>query len=219
MNIIYPDNFIKFYNDDDEIVEVGEFEVLDFDYNNNYYDDSDYYSPDSISNSYRLKVPDPISNLPSTLINIPGVIYDNLKPSSFRPPQWPLPPFIGPPQTGPGPVIPGQGGSPSQMGPGPVIPGQGGGPPGPPPAYIPAKTDQQVKSLQGSGGPGIKAVSPDSVKFCLYRFTYIWQTNGRSYWAYLVRVDRRSISGFRWAGWRWVYFGVDTRRIDSFVCY
>jgi hypothetical protein len=33
-----------------------------------------------------------------------------------------------------------------------------------------------------------------------------------------VFVGRNSVAGWRWNGFRWVYFGVDLRRIDSFVC-
>lgn len=43
--------------------------------------------------------------------------------------------------------------------------------------------------------------------------------NGRSYWTFLLNVDRYSVSGFRWLGRNWVYFGLDLRRIDSFICY
>lgn len=99
-------------------------------------------------------------------------------------------------------------------------------PPSGPPNYIPSKNDKGVQTLYGSqnkkgekDGFSPKAVSPGSISFCLYKFTYIWETNGRSYWCYLLNVDNRSVSGFRWLGRTWVYFGVDLRRIDSFVCY
>lgn len=102
------------------------------------------------------------------------------------------------------------------------FPGGGFTPPGlpksPPPNYIPSKSDSGVQSFSSSGY-GAKAVSPGSIRFCLYKFTYIWERSGRNYWAFLLNVDRRSVSGFRWFRRRWVYFGVDLRRIDSFVCY
>lgn len=111
--------------------------------------------------------------------------------------------------------MPGQG--PGQM-PGQMPsqgPGQGQGqmPPGPPPTYTPNKNMQ----LQG-GNPSLKAVDSGAIRFCRYKYTYIWETNGRSYWAYITFVGRRSISGYRWTGRRWVYFGLDLRRIESFVC-
>jgi hypothetical protein len=94
---------------------------------------------------------------------------------------------------------------------GPPSPGTAQGePPGPPPSITPVKTEQQM---------GVKAVSPGSIKPCTYRYVYIWLTNGRSFWAWLTRVDKRSASGFRWDGRRWTYFGVDLRTIEYFECY
>jgi hypothetical protein len=116
------------------------------------------------------------------------------------------PPF-GPPSGGQGP---GQG---PGFGPpfGPPSGGQGG-PPGPPPSIVPAQ--QSIL-----GGPSIKAVDPGAIRPCRYQFIYIWPSYGRPFWAWLTFVGRRSISGFRWNGRRWVYFGMDLRQIDSFVCY
>ncbi|WP_143316740.1 hypothetical protein [Clostridium sp. HBUAS56017] len=90
----------------------------------------------------------------------------------------------------------------------------------PPPNYIPSKKDKGVQSFYGaSDNIQTKAVDPMSIRFCLFKYTYIWETNGRSYWAFLINVSRVSISGFRWRGRNWVYFGLSLRRIDSFVCY
>lgn len=104
------------------------------------------------------------------------------------------------------------------------FPGGGFTPPGmpksPPPNYIPSKKDHGVENFnQGQYGPGPKAVSQNSIRFCVFKYTYIWEVNGRSYWAFLFNVNRNSVSGFRWTGRNWVYFGVDLKRIDSFVCY
>lgn len=85
-----------------------------------------------------------------------------------------------------------------------------GRPPGPPPTMTPHKNEQQ---------PGLKAVSPGSIRPCTYRYVYIWLDNGRSFWAWLTNVDRRTASGFRWQYGRWVYFGIDLRRIESFECF
>lgn len=92
---------------------------------------------------------------------------------------------------------------------------------GAPPNYVPSKNDSGVKTLyqEGPGGMNLKSVSPNQISFCLYKFTYIWQRNGRSYWAYLTNVDRYSISGLRWMGYNWAYFGLDLKYVDSFVCY
>ncbi|SHE40003.1 hypothetical protein [Clostridium fallax] len=91
-------------------------------------------------------------------------------------------------------------------------------PAGPPPFSTPSKNNQKVQKLNLSS-PSQQKISSNSLRPCLYRFTYIWQRNGFSYWAFLTSIDRRSISGWRWIGFRWVYFGVDLRRIDSFICY
>ncbi|MGP7818030.1 hypothetical protein [Niallia sp. 01092] len=122
------------------------------------------------------------------------------------------PPF--PPQ-GQFPTIPGLGdffppfggGQPSQPG----FPGGGGGseaPTTPPPSYTP--------QLQQSAG--LFAVDPGSMRRCLYRFTYVWLNNGRSFWFYPTFVGRTSVAGYRWRNFRWVYYGTDTNRIRSFQC-
>lgn len=100
----------------------------------------------------------------------------------------------------------------------PPMGGMGGGqsaaPSGPPPSFTPSKNE-----MQKQGGPSLKAVEPGAIKPCKYRYIYIWPENGRGFWAYLTFVGRQSVSGYRWNGRRWVYFGMDMRRIDSFQCY
>lgn len=145
-------------------------------------------------------------------------------PGQFIPPQGGsgpvIPPTKGPHQNpkapvgGPVPIIPG-----GQLPPPP--PGElntSGMPQMPPPNYMPSKNDKGVQNFN-SQGPNTKAVSPNSIKICLYKYTYIWEVNGRSYWAFLVNIDKVSVSGFRWFGRNWVYFGLALKRIDSFICY
>ncbi|MEW8954897.1 hypothetical protein [Clostridium sp.] len=152
------------------------------------------------------------------------------RPPSGRPPDQTPPGGMTPGQMPPGGMAPGQmppgGMAPGQMPPGGMAPGQmspGGMTPGgsssqapqsPPPPFTPTKTQSGVKSM----GPGAKAIDTGSIRPCLYRYTYIWQSNGRGYWAYLTYVGPKSIAGWRWMGWRWVYFGLDLNRIDSFYC-
>ncbi|NLK88075.1 MAG: hypothetical protein GX279_11390 [Clostridiaceae bacterium] len=111
---------------------------------------------------------------------------------------------------------PGQGSGffPPGQGPGFFPPGQGPGggpgtgpPSGRPPAFTPA---QQA---------GVFAVDPGSIRRCMFRYVYIWLDNRQQFWAWLVFVGRRSVAGWRWTGFRWVYFGVDLNRISSFICY
>lgn len=111
------------------------------------------------------------------------------------------PPFGGPPTQPGGPSAPPF-----------AIPGTSqGAPPGPPPSFIPQQTQAQ--------GIGILAVDPGAIRPCRFRFVYLWLTNRRQFWAWLVFVGPRSVAGWRWNGFRWVYFGVDLRSIESFVCF
>jgi hypothetical protein len=83
---------------------------------------------------------------------------------------------------------------------------EGGPPSSPPPSYTPQES------------PSLYAVDPGAIRGCLYRFTYVWLNNGSSFWFYPTYVGRDSIAGYRWRGFRWVYYGTDLRRIRSFRC-
>lgn len=85
---------------------------------------------------------------------------------------------------------------------------QAGGPPTtPPPAFVP---QEQATAF---------AVDPGAIRRCMYRFTYIWLIDGRSFWFYPVFLGRNSIAGWRWSRRRgWVYYGMDLRQIRSFRC-
>ena len=112
----------------------------------------------------------------------------------------------GPPQGFPGfpPSFPQQGQGQGQG------QGQSGPPSSPPPSFVPAQTQSQQV--------GAFAVDPGSIRFCLFRFTYVWLRNRQQFWYYPVFVGRQSISGFRWNGFMWVFFGVSLRQIESFTC-
>ncbi len=101
---------------------------------------------------------------------------------------------------GPGGFPGGPGGSPGG--------GQGGGPPSsPPPAYVP---QEQATAF---------AVDPGGIRRCMFRYTYVWLIDGRSFWFYPVFLGRNSIAGWRWSRRRgWVYYGMDLRQIRSFQC-
>jgi len=129
----------------------------------------------------------------------PGAPFNQITPPPFGPS------FQGPPSGAPFlmPQPSAPGGAPFQ--------GPASGPPsGPPPGFTPQKAP---------GGVGVKAVDPGAIRRCTFRFVFIWPERGRGFWAFLVFVGPRSIAGWRWNGRRWVYFGMDLRRIDSFVCY
>ncbi|HHV98347.1 MAG TPA: hypothetical protein GXX36_02035 [Clostridiaceae bacterium] len=92
--------------------------------------------------------------------------------------------------------------------------GQQQGPPsGPPPSFVPQQTQAQTP------GVGVFAIDPGAIRPCRFRFVYLWLRNGQQFWAWLVFVGNRSAAGWRWTGFRWVYFGVDLEDIQSFVCY
>ncbi|SDN89493.1 hypothetical protein SAMN05518871_108126 [Psychrobacillus sp. OK028] len=85
---------------------------------------------------------------------------------------------------------------------------QGGAPTSPPPSFVPQRQNASVF-----------AVDPGSIRGCLFRFTYVWLNNGNAFWLYPTHVGRRSVSGFRWNGFRWTYYGTDLERISSFQCF
>lgn len=90
---------------------------------------------------------------------------------------------------------------------------------GPPQGNMPQGPPPNVTPRRSSGGPSLYAVDPGAIWNCRYKYTYIWLENGRSFWAWLVFVGRRSVSGYRWVGYGWVYFGTDLDNISDFVCY
>jgi hypothetical protein len=131
-------------------------------------------------------------------IQIPG--FPQFGGQGGFPPSGP-PGGFGPDQPPFGPPGYGQGG-----------PGQGGPPLGPPPSEIPP--------VQGQGQFGVYAVDPGGIRGCLYRYTYIRLENGRAFWYFPTFVGRNSVAGWRWRRrqYRWVYFGIDLDRIQSFSC-
>ena len=93
---------------------------------------------------------------------------------------------------------------------GPSQGSQSGPPSSPPPSFVPAQSQQQQV--------GTFAVDPGSIRGCLFRYTYVWLNNREQFWYYPTFVGRTSISGWRWTGFNWVFFGVDLRQIQSFTC-
>jgi len=62
------------------------------------------------------------------------------------------------------------------------------------------------------------AVDPRAIAGCLFRMTFIWLTNRDRFWFFPIFVGRTSVSGFRFFGGRWRYYGIDLREINSFSC-
>lgn len=88
----------------------------------------------------------------------------------------------------------------------------------PPPNFKPSKAQATEMTAQGPGGV-TTLVSAGSLSPCLYRFVYLWLTNGNEFWVYLTYLDYQTAAGFYWTGFNWAYFGIDLNRIDSFFCY
>lgn len=148
------------------------------------------------------------SNFPFSVV-IPG-----FPGGSGSSPQGGFFPGSPPPQQGffpPPPPNQGPGSFPPPPPPGPPSGGwnQDGPPTSPPPSFVP----------QLNQGPSLKAVDPGAIAGCRYKYTYVWLNSGQSFWFYPTYVGRRSVSGYRWTGFNWVYFGIDTNRISSFQCY
>ncbi|WP_428912373.1 hypothetical protein [Niallia sp. Krafla_26] len=121
--------------------------------------------------------------------------FDDRSFPSFPSPGGPMGPPPGPPG------FPGQGGGQGA---------QSGPPSAPPPTFVPAQTQQQQA--------GTFAVDPGSIRGCLFRYTYIWLRNREQFWFYPTFVGRTSVSGWRWTGYRWVFFGTSLRQVQSFTC-
>ena len=97
--------------------------------------------------------------------------------------------------------------------------GQAQAPSTPPPSFTPSQASAQALTTTTSQGATTFAVDPGAIQRCLFRYTYLWLRGGEQFWFYPTFVGRRSISGFRWTGFTWVYFGTDLRRIRSFQCF
>lgn len=83
----------------------------------------------------------------------------------------------------------------------------GGMPTSPPPNFTP--TQSQFQPF---------AIDPGGIRGCLFRNTYIWLWRD-GFWFFPIFVGRNSIAGFRWTGFRWVFFGISLDRIVSFQCF
>lgn len=79
-------------------------------------------------------------------------------------------------------------------------------PQNPLPGYIP-KLPAAVRPID------ISTISP-----CAHKYTYLWLKNGESFWAYIVYVGKRAVSGWRNIGGRWKQFGLHLKQIKNFIC-
>lgn len=80
-----------------------------------------------------------------------------------------------------------------------------------PPSALPSKDN--------SADPNKNISNYPQIKMCLYKYTYIWQYNGKSYWAYLTCINKCYIYGFKWVDYCWIPLKIKVCSIDAFVCY
>ncbi|TBL70770.1 hypothetical protein [Paenibacillus thalictri] len=188
-----------------------------------YYYASPYRSFSGVPGAWQGTLPGTISGPDSQMGTFPPGQQGASPSAAPMAPPWSYPPGPFPGGGGPAPggfpppPPPAGGPAPGGFPPPPPPGGPAGGPPqGPPPSFTPTQATY-------GAGPGALAISPGSIQGCLYRYVYIWQNNGQSYWVYLTNVSRHSISGYRWLGFgpvgSWVYFGIDLNQISQFYCY
>lgn len=73
-------------------------------------------------------------------------------------------------------------------------------PQSPPPSYRPSK-------------PSVSYITD-----CQYQYTYVWLNNGEQFWFFPTRVEYEGITGYRWNGAFWTFYGIDSRLIDAVAC-
>ncbi|MGL5635153.1 MAG: hypothetical protein ACRDDL_08845 [Sarcina sp.] len=91
----------------------------------------------------------------------------------------------------------------------------------PPKEKVPVsnKCSLNKKSITDIKKPAHSVSSP-ALSCCLNGMTYIWQNDGKEYWAYIFYIDQLCFVGWRWNIYvnDWVYFGVDLSKIEAFSC-
>lgn len=115
-------------------------------------------------------------------------------------------------------------------------------PTAPPPSKLPLKNNKNVKIIDYDGthkcpppkpshqggptsGPGYsgenpcKYVPPSYIRNCVGNLVYVWEINGRGYWAYLNKFERGFLTGWKWMGRRWIRFNQHVKRVDAILCY
>lgn len=53
---------------------------------------------------------------------------------------------------------------------------------------------------------------------CMYKHTYVWLKNGAQFWFYPTSVQYGAVTGYRWTGAFWTFYGFDSRLIDEVSC-
>jgi len=53
---------------------------------------------------------------------------------------------------------------------------------------------------------------------CLHSYTYVWPKKGKPFWFYPTRIEYGEVSGYRWNGKKWTFYGFDPEYIDQVAC-
>ncbi len=105
---------------------------------------------------------------------------------------------------------------------GPPPPAGGFGPPIPPPGQFPMGGQQQPPGPPPRFIPSFPTTQTfaGGISRCLFRNTYVWLRNGRTFWFYPITVTRDTIIGFRWSNRRgWLFRSIRRDNILTFTCF
>ena len=53
---------------------------------------------------------------------------------------------------------------------------------------------------------------------CQHSYTYVWPKKGKPFWFYPTRIESGEISGYRWDGKRWTFYGFAPESISQVAC-
>lgn len=68
------------------------------------------------------------------------------------------------------------------------------------------------------GETPINGQKPRGLQNCIFRFTYMWLTNGDNFWFFLTFLGRERACGYRFFGGRWKQYSIALRDITSCHC-
>lgn len=90
-------------------------------------------------------------------------------------------------------------------------------PVGPPPPFIPNKTDALYQSIEG--GPASFQTVPAKLTTCRFQYVYIWLRTGAEFWSWVSYIFGNTIHGWVWSDNTWTPLTLDIRNIEGAACY
>lgn len=82
-----------------------------------------------------------------------------------------------------------------------------------PPSFTPLKSQSQILQITGLG------IDDTLLRSCLFKKIYIWFRDNIEFWVWLTFIGGGHAVGWRWNGSYWIYFEIDLRKVESFICY